>query len=88
MMSMYGSMDHPPPAYALMHDKTESDFEYYRKNEGLHLLTWNTNNSPDGKRDFTGLEAYLMEINRLTNPVLKFTVHPKFFEIKLSLRTG
>eukprot|EP00743_Colponemidia_sp_Colp-15_P010993 GILK01012196.1.p1 GENE.GILK01012196.1~~GILK01012196.1.p1 ORF type:complete len:880 (+),score=135.42 GILK01012196.1:82-2640(+) len=69
IMSMLGEdIKRHPIAYAITPDKSTQHAAFFRRHEGVHLLTWDTQNG----LDFSGLEKYLMKINEQTNPLYRF----------------
>jgi hypothetical protein len=55
-----------PLGYAIVHDKGKADIEFFRRHEGVQILTWNSYN-PDNSRNFEGLDTYLQNIYMLTS---------------------
>jgi hypothetical protein len=50
-----GTRDH----YAIMADVAEAECDYWRRNYGIHLVSYPTTTRPDGKKDHTGLLTLL-----------------------------
>jgi hypothetical protein len=53
----------PPLAYAIIHDKTDVESAFFRRHEGVELLTWDTSPQGDKDRDWEGLTRYLRRIH-------------------------
>ena len=70
-----GIRDH----YAIMADVTEPEVNYWRRNYGIHLITYPTVLRPDNSRDHKALLELLDRLSRITLP-LPVTVSPPLME--------
>jgi hypothetical protein len=60
--SHFSALDHALPiAYAIIDSKSQQQIDYYRRHEGVQIMTWNT------QKWFGGLDAYLDGILRQTS---------------------
>lgn len=56
-----------PLGYAIVHDKSSNERDFFLTHEGVQILSWNTNGG-NGKKDYAGLDKYLHNIYTLTSP--------------------
>jgi hypothetical protein len=70
---LYGDIVHShrahvdPIAYAIVPDKKAFEIDFFRRHEGVQIITWNTEPVPDQPKDFSGLDDYLGRIHDLTS---------------------
>lgn len=61
------AIERPPIGYAIVNDKNDYEKAFFKKHEGVELLSWNTNTGEVDKqgrpkRDFSGFDKYLTAI--------------------------
>jgi SIR2-like domain len=62
-----GTRDH----YAVMADVTQPEIEYWRRNYGIHFLSYKTTERPDGSRDHGELLTLLQRLSASSNPTVR-----------------
>lgn len=58
-----------PIGYAIVHDKSRYEIDFFREHEGVQILTWDTGST--GTKDYSGFDRYLEEIREKSS----FTYH-------------
>lgn len=69
VLSLLGFTDREMPiAYAVVNDASPATQEHFRRHEGIHLLTYRSNEPPN----FQGFDQWLQAIHAATNPLSRF----------------
>jgi len=76
-----GVRDH----YAIMADVHEQEIDYWRRNYGIHLVSYNTIERPDNSRDHAPLLSLLDSLLERTEEKIESTFDPESSDVLLAL---
>lgn len=65
--STYTSPAPPPIGYAIVHDKSPYEVEFFRRHEGVSILSWRTTVPGRIGKDYSGFDRYLAAIHERTS---------------------